>query len=108
MTTRVKEAIELAAQGLGGVDRLIAWAKRSNDNETIFWSRIWLRLFTWGAESMFVEPIMKTSNSSCIAPTIPVGTKEELPFTFHLPLLWGKSRARRTLGASARRQAFGA
>ena len=40
----VKTAIELAADKLGGVDRLVAWAKRSNDNETVFWSRVWVRL----------------------------------------------------------------
>jgi hypothetical protein len=36
--------IEMVAEGLGGVERLVAWARESNDNETVFWSRIWIRL----------------------------------------------------------------
>ncbi len=43
-TARAKEAIELAAEGVGGVERLIAWINKSNDNETVFWSRIFIRL----------------------------------------------------------------
>jgi hypothetical protein len=40
----VRTAIEMAADKLGGVKRLVAWARRSNDNETVFWSRVWVRL----------------------------------------------------------------
>jgi hypothetical protein len=43
-TGPVKEAIEMVAQGLGGVERLIKWAQMNNENETVFWSRIWTRL----------------------------------------------------------------
>jgi len=44
-TTRsAKEAIALAAEGLGGVKRLITWAKSSPENERVFWSTIYPRL----------------------------------------------------------------
>lgn len=44
-TTRsVKEAIEYAAQGLGGADRLVAWAKEEPSNERIFWGQIYPKL----------------------------------------------------------------
>ena len=38
MTLIAREAIQMAAEGLGGVERLIAWAKESAINERIFWS----------------------------------------------------------------------
>jgi hypothetical protein len=44
VTLDVREAITLAADKLGGVRRLVAWAWRNNDNETVFWSRVWVRL----------------------------------------------------------------
>ncbi len=44
-TTRTaKEAIALAAEGLGGSDRLIAWAKEDPLNERAFWSSIYTKL----------------------------------------------------------------
>jgi hypothetical protein len=44
-TTRTaKEAIALAAEGLGGVDRLIAWAKEDPLNERAFWGSIYPKL----------------------------------------------------------------
>lgn len=44
-TTRTaKEAIALAAEGLGGADRLIAWAKEDPLNERAFWSNIYPKL----------------------------------------------------------------
>ena len=42
--TSVLQAIALAAEGLGGVKRLVAWAKASPDNERVFWSTIYPRL----------------------------------------------------------------
>lgn len=44
MTRTVKEAIEFAAQGLGGAERLIAWAKEDAANERAFWSSIYPKL----------------------------------------------------------------
>ena len=43
-TVAAKEAIALAAQGLGGTDRLIAWAKEDPLNERAFWSSIYPKL----------------------------------------------------------------
>lgn len=39
-----KEAIALAAEGLGGTDRLIAWAQEDPANERAFWSSIYPKL----------------------------------------------------------------
>lgn len=43
-TAIAKEAISLAAEGLGGVDRLIAWAKEDERNERVFWSQMYTKL----------------------------------------------------------------
>lgn len=43
-TTIAKEAIALAAEGLGGTDRLIAWAKADDKNESAFWTTIYPKL----------------------------------------------------------------
>lgn len=39
-----KEAIEEAAEKLGGVDRLVAWAKEDPLNERAFWSTVYPKL----------------------------------------------------------------
>lgn len=44
-TTRTaKEAIALAAEGLGGAERLVAWAKEDPLNERVFWGSIYPKL----------------------------------------------------------------
>lgn len=43
-TMAAKEAIALAAEELGGVKRLVEWAKEDPLNEGVFWSRIYTRL----------------------------------------------------------------
>lgn len=44
-TTRLaKEAIALAAEGLGGTDRLIDWAREDPLNERAFWTSIYTKL----------------------------------------------------------------
>jgi hypothetical protein len=44
-TTRTaREAIALAAEKLGGVDRLVAWAKEDPANERAFWSSVYPKL----------------------------------------------------------------
>ena len=40
----VKEAISLAAEGMGGVDALVKWARRSKENERIFWTILYPKL----------------------------------------------------------------
>ena len=43
-TKTAKEAIALAAEGLGGADRLIAWAKEDPLNERAAWGAIYTKL----------------------------------------------------------------
>jgi hypothetical protein len=43
-TATAKEAIAMAAQGLGGAKRMIAWAKEDAQNERIFWGTIYPKL----------------------------------------------------------------
>lgn len=43
-TKTAKEAIALAAEGLGGVERLISWAKEEPINERTFWGSIYPKL----------------------------------------------------------------
>lgn len=44
LTVSVKEAIEAAAQGLGGGTRLEAWAREAPENEKAFWTNIYPKL----------------------------------------------------------------
>jgi hypothetical protein len=43
-TMAVKDAIAAAAEGLGGTERLIAWAQEDPLNERAFWSSIYPKL----------------------------------------------------------------
>lgn len=43
-TQIAKDAIALAAEKLGGVDRLVEWAKEDDKNEHAFWSSIYPKL----------------------------------------------------------------
>lgn len=43
-TVAAKEAIQLAAEGLGGATRLMEWAKEDPLNERAFWSSIYPKL----------------------------------------------------------------
>jgi hypothetical protein len=43
-TKSAKEAIALAAEGLGGTERLIAWAQEDPRNESTFWGSIYPKL----------------------------------------------------------------
>ena len=44
ITRTAKEAIALAADGLGGAERLVAWAKEDPLNERAFWATIYPKL----------------------------------------------------------------
>jgi hypothetical protein len=44
MPRSAREAIQFAADKLGGGERLAAWAKKNADNEAAFWCRIYVRL----------------------------------------------------------------
>jgi hypothetical protein len=50
VTGAAKDAIALAAEGLGGTNRLIAWAKEDPLNERAFWTQIYPRLLPVQAE----------------------------------------------------------
>jgi hypothetical protein len=43
-TALAKEAIAFAAEGLGGAERLILWAKEDAQNERAFWTQIYTKL----------------------------------------------------------------
>lgn len=43
-TLAAKEAIARAAEGLGGVERLMKWVEKDEANEKIFWSSIYPKL----------------------------------------------------------------
>ena len=43
-TQTAKDAIALAAERLGGTDRLVAWAKEDPANERAFWATIYPKL----------------------------------------------------------------
>src|SRR5690349_8096945 len=43
-TKSAKEAIALAAEKLGGPERLVAWAKEDPSNERVFWGTIYPKL----------------------------------------------------------------
>lgn len=44
ITTTAKETIQLAAEGLGGLKRLVKWAQSDAQNERIFWGTIYPKL----------------------------------------------------------------
>lgn len=44
MTLAAKEAIQYAFLGLGGADRLVAWAQEDKLNERSFWTQIYPKL----------------------------------------------------------------
>lgn len=43
-TKTAKEAIALAAEKLGGVDRLVAWVQEDKLNERVFWGTVYPKL----------------------------------------------------------------
>ena len=43
-TLAAKEAIALAADRLGGVDRLVDWVKEDTANERVFWGSVYPKL----------------------------------------------------------------
>ena len=43
-TTLAKDAIALAADKLGGTNRLVAWAQEDPANERVFWGQIYTKL----------------------------------------------------------------
>ena len=56
ITNEAKQAILMAFDKLGGVDRLVAWVKKDDANETLFWTRIFTRLTPRPAPEVVVGP----------------------------------------------------
>ena len=44
VTTLAKDAIAAAAERLGGIDRLVEWARADPANERVFWGTIYTKL----------------------------------------------------------------
>lgn len=44
ITSAAKDAISIAAERLGGVDRLVDWVKEDPANERVFWGTIYPKL----------------------------------------------------------------
>lgn len=44
VTAAAKDAIAMAAERLGGTDRLVAWAQEDPQNERLFWGTIYPKL----------------------------------------------------------------
>ena len=56
-TTIAKDAIAIAAQGLGGTQRLIDWARSDPLNERVFWGSIYPKLLPLQVTGENGEPI---------------------------------------------------
>lgn len=67
-TKSVKEAIEYAAQGLGGADRLIDWAKEEPANERIFWGQIYPKLLPLTVAGDSKSPLEIINRIELVAP----------------------------------------
>jgi|OpeIllAssembly_1097287.scaffolds.fasta_scaffold578634_2 hypothetical protein len=50
MTMAAKEAVQYAADNLGGAQRLLEWAQEDPFNEQIFWSKIFTKLLPLQAQ----------------------------------------------------------
>jgi hypothetical protein len=57
-TVAAKEAIALAAEGLGGTERLVAWAREDALNERAFWATIYPKLLPLQVSGEGGGPIM--------------------------------------------------
>lgn len=60
-TSIAKSAIEFAAQGLGGGERLKAWALEDPQNERVFWSQIYTKLLPLQVQGDPDQPLMPQS-----------------------------------------------
>lgn len=59
-TVATKEGIALAAEGLGGHKRLIAWAQEDPLNERAFWTQIYTKLVPYEVTGKDGGPIRAT------------------------------------------------
>jgi hypothetical protein len=57
MTRTVRDAIAEAAEGLGGHEGLVAWAKKNDKNEFAFWTSIYPKLLPLQLRGDAANPI---------------------------------------------------
>lgn len=69
-TLAAKEAIQLAAEGLGGTERLIEWAKEDPLNERAFWTNIYPKLLPLQVTADITAKITKIERT-IVKPTNP-------------------------------------
>ena len=68
VTKAAKEAIAEAAEKLGGVDRLVNWAKEDPLNERAFWSTIYPKLLPLQVAGDAENPIRAVTRIELVAP----------------------------------------
>lgn len=56
-TQLAKDAIALAAEGLGGTARLVKWAKEDPQNERVFWGQIYTKLLPLQVSNADGQPL---------------------------------------------------
>ena len=56
ITNEAKQAILMAFDKLGGVDRLVAWVEEDKANEAVFWTKIFTRLTPRPAPEVVAGP----------------------------------------------------
>ena len=55
--TPAREVIAAAAVELGGVERLVAWVRKDDKNEGVFWGSLFPKLIALQPESDAAEPV---------------------------------------------------
>ncbi|CAJ0732832.1 MULTISPECIES: hypothetical protein [Ralstonia] len=63
-TQAAKDAIVIAAEELGGVDRLVAWVKADPANERVFWGTIYPKLLPLQVSGEGGGPLQLVLNGS--------------------------------------------
>lgn len=66
-TKAAKDAIALAAERLGGVDRLVDWAKEDPANERAFWGTIYPKLLPLQVAGDPESPIQSVARIELVA-----------------------------------------
>jgi hypothetical protein len=69
-TLAAKEAISLAAERLGGTDRLVAWAQEDPANERVFWGTIYPKLLPLQVSGENGGPIIHKIEYEIVDPTV--------------------------------------
>lgn len=71
-TTRAaKDAIALAAEKLGGVERLTAWAQEAPENERVFWGTIYPKLLPLQVSGDPENPLRQSLTVEFLGNTVP-------------------------------------